>query len=101
MNTQMHPEPAVGVRGEAQPAVARTDAATGRPTTALDRWIGARVQRSIEPASVRLVLWDGSCAYDARRRSVGDLIVRDRLTLLEVAKVEDNHVKDFQDIKVF
>jgi len=48
----------------------------------LDRWLAARVQRSIEPAAVRLELWDGSSPYDASRHPIGDLIVGDRRTLL-------------------
>jgi cyclopropane-fatty-acyl-phospholipid synthase len=85
----MHPEPAAagdaGLNPHAQPAIARAGSQITRRTTALDRWIGARVQQSIEAASVRLVLWDNSCAYDAGRRSIGDLIVRDRRTLLGLA----------------
>ena len=99
---QLQPEPAAHFAESARPgivrpggaAVAVADAAgaveslqetAGRLPTAFDRWIGARVQRSIEPASVRLVLWDGSCSYSAARRSIGDLLVRDRRTLVGLA----------------
>ena len=47
-----------------------------------DRWLAARVQRMIEPAAVRLELWDGSSTYDGSRDPIGDLVVRDRRTLL-------------------
>ena len=47
-----------------------------------DRWLAARLQSVIEPVDVRLELWDGSSPYSATRRPIGDLIVRDRRTLL-------------------
>ena len=48
----------------------------------LDRWLAERVQRLVEPVAVRLELWDGSSPFAARRPPVGDLVVRDRRTLL-------------------
>jgi cyclopropane-fatty-acyl-phospholipid synthase len=39
----------------------------------------------IEPAAVRLELWDGSSTYAGARASIGDLLVGDRLTLLGLA----------------
>src|SRR5687767_2103066 len=50
-------------------------------TNRLDRWLGELLQRSIEAASVRVVLWDGHSAYE-RPEFIGDLVVRDRRTLL-------------------
>ena len=47
----------------------------------IDRWLGELLQRSIEAASVRLVLWDGYCPYQ-RTDYVGDLMVRDRRALI-------------------
>jgi cyclopropane-fatty-acyl-phospholipid synthase len=57
----------------------------GRPVTWADRWLAARVQRTIERASVRLVLWDGSASYDASRPAAGDLVALDRRTLCGLA----------------
>jgi cyclopropane-fatty-acyl-phospholipid synthase len=50
----------------------------------LDRWLAARVQRTLDPAGVRLKLWDGSSPYDATRPSIGELIVHDGRTLLRL-----------------
>ena len=50
--------------------------------TTLDRWLASRVQRAIDPAPVRLVLWDGVPPTGEPGGHVGDLIVRDRRTLL-------------------
>src|SRR5262249_52459691 len=50
-----------------------------------DRWLAARVQRMIEPAAVRLELWDGSSTYAGSRKPIGDLVVGDRRTLLGLA----------------
>jgi len=58
----------------------------GRLGTRLaDRWLGERVQRSIEAAAVRLELWDGSSCYARPQPPIGDLIVLDRRTLLGLA----------------
>lgn len=53
--------------------------------TRLDRWLGARVQRTIDAALVRLELWDGSSPFDAAHAPIGDLVVRDRRTLVGLA----------------
>ena len=50
-----------------------------------DRWLAARVQRMIEPAAVRLELWDGSSTYAGPREPIGALLVGDRRTLLGLA----------------
>jgi cyclopropane-fatty-acyl-phospholipid synthase len=70
---------------------ATVDTAPGRTVTTpyrpgwIDRWLAARVQRTIAPARVRLELWDRSSPYDATRPPVGDLLVHDRRTLLGLA----------------
>jgi cyclopropane-fatty-acyl-phospholipid synthase len=51
----------------------------------IDRWLAARVQRTIAPAAVRLELWNRSSPYDGSRPPVGDLVVHDRRTLLGLA----------------
>jgi cyclopropane-fatty-acyl-phospholipid synthase len=50
-------------------------------TTALDRWLAARLQKSIAPAGVGVELWDGTSAYPADTK-VGDLLIRDRGALV-------------------
>jgi cyclopropane-fatty-acyl-phospholipid synthase len=50
-----------------------------------DRWLADRVQRMIEPAAVRLELWDGSSSYAGSREPVGDILVADRRTLWRLA----------------
>jgi cyclopropane-fatty-acyl-phospholipid synthase len=50
--------------------------------TATDRWLAARVQRTIAPAAVRLELWDGSSPHTSSHHTIGDLIVGDRRTLV-------------------
>jgi len=57
-------------------------ASTIAPPTVLDRWLGARVQTIVDPARVRLELWDGSSPYSLPGRPIGDLVVRDRSTLV-------------------
>jgi cyclopropane-fatty-acyl-phospholipid synthase len=52
--------------------------------TGIDRWLAATIQRGLDPARVRLVLWDGSTPA-GDRAAVGDLLVRDRGTLLALA----------------
>ena len=78
----------MSARGELTQA---TEQATGKRSGAgsrvhsPDRWIAARVQRMIEPAGVRLELWDGSSSYAGSREPIGDLLVGDRRTLLGLA----------------
>jgi len=66
-------------------SAARTGAGTGLRVHLPDRWLAARVQRTIDPAAVRLELWDGSSTYAGTRPPIGDLLVRDRWTLLGLA----------------
>jgi cyclopropane-fatty-acyl-phospholipid synthase len=60
-------------------------AAATRALLPPDRWLAARVQKMIEPAAVRLELWDGSSTYAGTRPAIGDLLVGDRRTLLGLA----------------
>jgi cyclopropane-fatty-acyl-phospholipid synthase len=53
--------------------------------TALDRFIATRVQRSIASTRVRLELWDRTSPYHGTAPPLGDLVVRDRRTLLGLA----------------
>jgi cyclopropane-fatty-acyl-phospholipid synthase len=62
----------------------RRTAALGR-VTAFDRSVAARVQRTIEPAAVRLELWDGTTPYGGADAPIGDLVVHDRGVLLGLA----------------
>jgi cyclopropane-fatty-acyl-phospholipid synthase len=50
-----------------------------------DRWLAAQIQRSIEAASVRVVLWDGQSLYRHQAAPIGDLVLHDRRTLLGLA----------------
>jgi cyclopropane-fatty-acyl-phospholipid synthase len=74
--------------GELTRATGATDEASGSQGARVhspDRWLAARVQRMIEPAGVRLELWDGTSSYAGAREPIGDLLVGDRLTLLGLA----------------
>jgi len=51
--------------------------------TPLDRWLAARLQRSIAPAGVGVELWDGTSTHPGGART-GDLLIRDRGALLAV-----------------
>ena len=50
--------------------------------TRIDRWLASRVQQTMHPAPVRLVLWDGSSPYAGSAPPVGDLLLHDRRALL-------------------
>jgi cyclopropane-fatty-acyl-phospholipid synthase len=63
----------------------RVTSPTRSRVTWFDRWLAKQVQGTIEAARVRLELWDGSSPYAAPRSTIGDLIVRDRRTLLGIA----------------
>lgn len=54
----------------------------GSPIGVVDRWLAAALQARIARVAVRLELWDGSIEYPGPGPAVGDLIVRDRRTLL-------------------
>ncbi len=53
----------------------------GSRVSAWDRWLAARVQQAIRAANVRVELWDGSSPFPGRD-PVGDLVIRDRRTLV-------------------
>jgi cyclopropane-fatty-acyl-phospholipid synthase len=63
-------------------AIARSESRRVSRLTLIDRWLASRVQRKLDLAGVRLELWDGSSPHDSSRSSIGDLVVRDRSTLL-------------------
>ena len=48
----------------------------------LDRWLGGVLQARIARVAVRLELWDGSIDYPGPQPAAGDMVVRDRGTLL-------------------
>lgn len=60
-----------------------------RRVSFIDRWFAAQVQRRIEPAGVRLELWDGSSPASFDRPAVGTLVARDRGTLIGLALYPD------------
>jgi cyclopropane-fatty-acyl-phospholipid synthase len=66
----------------------RDTAASDRPHTLaarpgwLDRQLAAHIQHVIERACVRLELWDGSTTYGGADPPIGDLLIRDRGTLV-------------------
>src|SRR5262245_39605634 len=52
------------------------------PARIFDRWLAGRLQRAIEPAAVRLELWDGSSLYSRDKLPIGSVLVHDRATLV-------------------
>jgi cyclopropane-fatty-acyl-phospholipid synthase len=69
----------------ADDSTADRDGKIGARVHSPDRWLAARVQQRIEPAGVRLELWDGTSTYRGAREPLGDLVVGDRRTLLGLA----------------
>ena len=67
---------------EQSPVFRLCEGATARRAGVLDRWLAARLQAVIEPAAVRLELWDGTCSYAATHPPIGTLVLRDRRTLI-------------------
>lgn len=67
--------------GECPPTLVRPAARA----TAADRWLAGRVQQSMHPAPVRLVLWDGSSTYAGPSTPIGDLVLHGRRALLGLA----------------
>jgi cyclopropane-fatty-acyl-phospholipid synthase len=47
-----------------------------------DRWLAAWLQRVIEPAAVRLELWDGSSPYSGSQTPIGSVLLHDRRALI-------------------
>jgi cyclopropane-fatty-acyl-phospholipid synthase len=72
-------------RGAVSPPITSSDREAG----AIDRWLASRVQQAMNPADVRLELWDCSSPYDPTREAIGTLIVRNRRTLLGLATNPD------------
>jgi cyclopropane-fatty-acyl-phospholipid synthase len=58
------------------------EGAAARRAGVLDRWFAARLQSAIEPAAVRLELWDGTSSYASTHLPIGSLVLRDRRTLI-------------------
>jgi cyclopropane-fatty-acyl-phospholipid synthase len=83
-------DPAIGATSitrmdsDLQRKVARPIIGGMRRITFIDRWLAARVQRTIEP-EVRLQLWDGSSPFETANPPIGDLIVGDRGVLIGLA----------------
>ncbi len=63
--------PTTGVSDRGDLSIDRSDAATSRRVTAVDRWLAAAVQRTIADGPVRLELWDGRRADGAPDRAAG------------------------------
>ena len=64
---------------------ADTPATAVRKPAAIDRWLAARIQRSIAPSAVRIELWDGTSPYCDAAPPVGSFVVHDRRTLVGLA----------------
>lgn len=64
----------LGARGWPDPGTVRA--------TVLDRWLLAPLQRPLEPASVRLDLWDGTSLYRSPAPPIATVEIRDRSMLL-------------------
>ncbi len=77
--------PTTDVSNRADLSLDRSQAATSQRVTAVDRWLAAKVQRSIADGPVRLELWDGRRADGAPDRAAGDLLVGDRRALVGLA----------------
>jgi cyclopropane-fatty-acyl-phospholipid synthase len=76
----------VGIPHDAK-TQSRLTTSTAHPASSpniLDRWLAARIQSVIDPAQVRLELWDGSSPYSERRSPIGDLVVGDRATMVRL-----------------
>ena len=50
--------------------------------TVLDRWLLAPLQSMLEPAAVRIALWDGTSLYRSFTPPIATVAIRDRATLL-------------------
>jgi cyclopropane-fatty-acyl-phospholipid synthase len=58
----------------------------------LDRWLLSRIARGLGDAPLRVVLWDGTEAHAGRTPPIGGLILKDRRTLIAVARDPDFHL---------
>ena len=61
---------------------ADTTASSSTSSSLADRLLAARVQRTLDAANVRLVLWDGSSPFARGEPPVASIAVRDRRVLL-------------------
>lgn len=52
--------------------------------TVLDRWLLAPLQRALNAAAVRIVLWDGTSLYRSPGQAISMVEVRDRATLIRL-----------------
>jgi cyclopropane-fatty-acyl-phospholipid synthase len=59
-------------------------------TTALDRWLAGRLQRSIASSGVGIELWDGTLTHPDEER-IGNLVIRDRGALAAIVFNPDLH----------
>jgi cyclopropane-fatty-acyl-phospholipid synthase len=65
------------------PAVLRfTDRSGSRQSTRLDRWALARLQKLVEGAPIRFVLWDGFALQPPDREPVASIVFRNRRALV-------------------
>ena len=91
MNMAM--QPTLGAAGEfggtVGPALDRSPSGVGGSVHLPDRWLAALLQRRIDPAAVRLELWDGSSTYGGPRQPIGAVVVGDRRTLVGLAANSD------------
>ncbi|MCC6790011.1 MAG: class I SAM-dependent methyltransferase, partial [Hyphomonadaceae bacterium] len=69
-------------RLHAAPVLRFTDRSGTRPSTAVDRWALARIQRIVETAPIRFVLWDGYSIQPPDVEPVASIVFRNRSALL-------------------
>src|SRR5262249_3887880 len=90
MGASIHP--AMTAEGLGRQAAGPKGGVSSRVTVA-DRWLARRIQHTIEPSGVRLALWDGRFADGipedstgtSGRSPIGEVVVRDRRTLIGLA----------------
>ena len=80
-----HTHPPLGRTAATLGTSVRPASTSPRRSTAFDRALATRVQRSIADSTVRLELWDRSSPYDASHPAIGDLVIHDRRALLGLA----------------
>ena len=66
----------------ATPVLRFTDRSGSRPSTALDRWALGRIQRIVQGAPIRFVLWDGFSLQPPDVEPVASIVIRNRNALL-------------------
>jgi cyclopropane-fatty-acyl-phospholipid synthase len=55
-------------------------------------WLAAALRRKLSPVGVRLRLWTGATLYDGAQPPLGDLVVRDSRTLLQLVLHPDLYI---------